>query len=32
MFMFENHMILLDSKNKLYMGTDMHVDVHTEIL
>jgi hypothetical protein len=28
MFMLENCMILLDSKNKLYAGTEMHVDVH----
>ena len=32
MFMLENCMILLDSKNKLYAWTEMHVDVHAEIV
>jgi hypothetical protein len=32
MFMLENCMVLLDSKNKLYAGTKMHVDVRAEIV
>jgi len=32
MFMLENFMILLDSKNKLDTGTKMHVDVYAEIV
>jgi hypothetical protein len=32
MFMLKNCMILLDSKNKLYAETEMHVDVYAEIV